>query len=371
VQVTQPIFQGGRLYHTYKQASANSESLQAKYGQVREDVLYNVREATYNLIRAMKTQDVYGEAIADLETEKKRADRLFGQDTITRQAYLTITGQYSQAVYARQASDAELESRLWQWTAALGLKQPPVFRPLLSLPIDRRELSLEECLNAARASHPELLYQQKVTEAARQGEKVSKSLYMPNVSVNGFYGRSGGAFEGETLRLGEDWLAAIQITQYFGLSTFNLSGFDQHTSPQIGQSTRTAAKTVNSSLDILNAYKPKIERREAEVTYEQALVQLDRTRMEVENNVREAYANWKKALSQLQIAETGVPLATSEFSIARIKSAHRESPYSDRATARNRLAQAQAAFIQAQADYNIAQAALNRAMGPTIGGNSL
>src|SRR5437773_1711375 len=151
----------------------------------------------------------------------------------------------------------------WPTSSSRKTVSPPDFRPSSAIPLDMKEVSLEECLHLAKLQNPELLLQRKAAEAAHQGDLAGKSLYYPKLSINGFYGRSGGAFKGEDLHLGEDWLVGMQLSQYFGLNTVNASGFEQHTSPKIGQSTRTASKTASSSIGILDGFKQKAEKREA------------------------------------------------------------------------------------------------------------
>jgi len=181
--------------------------------------------------------------------------------------------------------------------------------------------------------------------------------------LNGFYGRSGGAFESEDLHLREDWQAGIQLTQYFSMNTLNLSGVALQTSPKIGQTTLTASQTASGSVGILDGYKKKADAQEAAFAFHQADVQRERTQMDVGNAVREAYANWKKAQARLKMAESDLPLAKTSYGIAKIKSAHRDVALSERAIWRNRLALASAAHVEAQANLYTAVAALAHAIG--------
>ena len=364
MEASQTIYSGGKLHDTYRQAFAAWESLKAKERKAESDVIYGVREAAWNLTKAQAVRAVYERALAELQKEKTMAQSLIRRDAISREVHLQILSQYNQAEAALEGADAELEARLWQWTAALGLDSPPPYRPDGRLPaVAALSLSLQDCLRQAELNNPDLVIQRKTAEAAFYGSRAGQSLYKPSVSVNGFYGRSGGAFNSEKLTLGEDWQAGVQLTQYFALNTLNLSGFDQRTSPKIGQSTRTASKTASASLGILDGYKKKADAGDASLAYHQADVQKDRTQMDVGNGVREAYANWKKAAARVKIAENDFPLATTDFEIARIKSAHREVPFSERAIWRNRMAQAEAALAEAQANYQTSIAVLAHAVG--------
>jgi outer membrane protein TolC len=143
----------------------------------------------------------------------------------------------------------------------------------------------------------------------------------------------------------------------------NASAQEIKTSPKLGQSTRTQTRTYAGSVGVEDSLKLKTEKAEAAFTYDQAKEDLRRTQMEVANNVRSAYAEWAKMLSQLRISETDYSIAKTEFDVARIKSTNREVPVSERSLTRNRLAQAEAAWVDAQAQLRIAGASLARAIG--------
>jgi|GEM_PF-1402952 len=363
VEVTQTLYSGGKLHDTYAQAVAVWQSLQAKERKVESDVIYGVREAAWSLIKAQRVIDVYAKALTDLSHEKEAAEHLLAKDLITQEVYLQIQSQYNQAAAALESGQADTEARLWQWTAALGLKTPPAYRPEPTPAVSTATLTLDTCLRLAAMHNPDLVIQSKTTEAALYGARAGRSLYKPVLSLNGFYGRSGGAFNSEDLHLREDWQAGIQISQYFAMNSFNLSGFDQHTSPKIGQSTRTASKTATATVGILDGYKKKADVKDAEFAAHQADVEKDHSEQVVANGVRDAYANWKKAAARLKIAENDYPLTKTDYAIARIKSAHRDVPLSERAVWRNRLAQAEAAREEAKSNYQIALAVLAHAMG--------
>lgn len=364
VQLTQPVIQGGRLVYSYKQARANWQAVAAKEQKVRQEVLFSARESYWNLVKALLGVEVYEKALTDLKADKDMAESLIQKEVISRQVYLTMTGQHEQAVLNLEAARADSVARLWQWTAALGLDEPPAERPIASIPSTPLQVpSLEECLREANAIHPDLAVQRYTTEAARYGDLAGKGHYFPKLSVNGFYGRSGAAYENENFELKEDWNVGAQISQYFGGSTLNASAQEIKTSPKLGQSTRTQTRTYAGSLGFEDALKQKTEKAEAGLTFDQAREDLRRTGMEVANNVRSAYADWAKSLSQLRIAQTDYSLAQTEYNVARIKSTTREVPVSERSLTRNKMAQAEVAWVDAQAQLRIAGAALARAIG--------
>jgi outer membrane protein TolC len=149
-------------------------------------------------------------------------------------------------------------------------------------------------LSEARSVHPDLSVQRYATEAAHYGDLAGKALYYPRLSVNGFYGRSGAAYENENFELKEDWNLGAQFPNISGAVQLNASAMEIKTSPKLGQSTRTQSRTYAGSVGIEDSLKLKTEKAEAAFTYHQAKEDLRRTQMEVANNVRTAYAEWAK-----------------------------------------------------------------------------
>lgn len=364
VQLTQTLLQGGRLVRAYKQAKANWLSVQAKEEKARQEVLFGARESYWNFVKAIEVERIFQSALTDLDKDRQMASVLAEKDVISRHVALTIYGQSEQAVLNFEAAQAETVSRLWQWTAALGLNEPPTERPLpflSSAPVDVPRL--DDCLREAQSVHPDLTIQRFASEAARYGHLAGKSLYFPRLSINGFYGRSGGAYENENFELKEDWQVGAQVSQYFGGSSLNASAQEIKTSPKLGQSTRTQSRTYAGSLGIEDSLKQKTEKAEATFAHHQAAEELRRTKMEVANGVRNAYAEFMKSRSQARIAQMDLGLARTDYSVSQIKSTSREIPVSERSLTRNRVAQAEAAWLEARAQLHIAGAALARAIG--------
>jgi len=363
-QISQPLFQGGRLFRIYRQTLANLNLAREKYAKVQQETLYSARETFWRLVGASNLIGVYSNALSYLEKEKSDAEQLLKKDVITQQTYLIINSQYQQMASQFESAKAEEESRLWQWTSSLGLKTPPDYHPVPSTAsLIVPQISLQECLSLALTHHPDILIQKHTTEAALLGLKALSSYVWPQLDFNASYGQGGGAFKGETLNLREDWQLGLKLSRSFSANSLNFSGFKQKTSPKLGQSSRTEIETVSVSVGVLDGLKQRGERKEADLVYAQSQVQMDKTTLEVQNGVRDAYAGWKKAIAQVLIAQNDLDLARTEFAISEIKVAHQNASFQEKAISRNKLAQAEAALIEAETAYRVAIAALNRALG--------
>lgn len=363
VQLSQPLIQGGKLYRTYQQAESNWESSKAKQDKAERDVLYNIREAYWQMVRSKEAIQIYKRALADLEAERHGSERLFQRNIIDKETYLMIGSQYHLASLAIESAEAEREATLWRWTIALGLSKPPDYEPAPTTEVIHSTLTLEQCLLMARVNNPDLRVQMNSAQASLFGYKAQKGNYWPRLGLNGFYGKSGGAYENEEFKLNEDWQIGVNLSQYFALNTLSVSGFQQKTSPKIGQSTRTESKTGTANMGILDGFKTKSEIKDSAYAYHQAKTQFEQLELEILADVREAYANWKKGLTQLAFAENEVEWKKTEYRVSRVKTSHRTLPISERAKLRNELALAEAALVAARSNYQISQAALAKVVG--------
>lgn len=258
VQFSQPLWQGGRLQDTWRQAQATWQAQTAKTEKARQEVLYNVREATWQWVRIQQSVASYRRAMDDVSADLTAAENLKNSGAISQQAYLTVVNQQRQSRLAFDSAKAEVEARLWQWTAALGLETPPSDPLDVTLArISTRTYTLEECLNLSQSLHPDMISQWKLAEAAGWGVKAAESTVFPKLSANGFYGRSGGAYNNEDRGLKEDWQAGLQLSQYFWGSTLSGSALKQRTSPKVGQTSRTGSTTYNGQVALADSLKSK------------------------------------------------------------------------------------------------------------------
>jgi outer membrane protein TolC len=256
-----------------------------------------------------------------------------------------------------------LEKFLWKWTEALGLAEPPTARPQVDIPFEEKEVSLDECLKLAADHNPDIQIQVLTQEASQYDLQTKNSYDWPKVELTGFYGRSGGAYDSEDLELREDYNFGIKLTQPIAWNSLALDGFNQKTSPKLGQSTLTESRTASGTFTFLDGYKAASEKREAVWRFHQAEFNLEKAKKDAASEVREAYYNYRKALAQVRNSQLDVDLAERELAIQKINLRDDKATLPDVAEARNKLVGSRVSMREARAFYLISLAALNKAVG--------
>ncbi|NTV52859.1 MAG: TolC family protein, partial [Candidatus Firestonebacteria bacterium] len=363
VQMSYTLFQGGRLWATYKQADDNLKIARLKYEKTRQAMIYEVTEAFWNLARAQANVADYQDAYREVSRYSSMADKLHAAGTLMKKMMLSANSQKRQCEYQIQSCQADLEKFLWKWTEVLGLEEPPLSRPQAEIPFQEKEFSLERSLKLAFEHNPEIQIQKLTLDAGHYELQTKNSYDWPKVELTGFYGRSGGAYESEALSLREDYNFGVKLTQPFAWNSLDLSGFNQKTSPKLGQSSLTESKTTSGTFNILDGFKSAAEKQEAAWHFHQAQFNLDKAKQDVANEVREAYFNYRKALAQVRNSQLDVDLAERELSIQKINLRDDKATLPDVAEARNKVTGARVSMREAYAFYLISLAALEKAVG--------
>ncbi len=91
--LTQPIYSGGNLLNTYKATKFGLESSRVQLQVDKQDLIYNVYQAYYQLLLGEKLLDVAKESIRDLEAVKHQAEEFYKAQVALKVDVLAAEGQ--------------------------------------------------------------------------------------------------------------------------------------------------------------------------------------------------------------------------------------------------------------------------------------
>jgi len=363
LQTTYPIYQGGKMSSIFKQAKLNLTISNLKYEKTKKELAYTVAEAYWNLLRLICDTKEYEKSLEELKKIYGMTKKLYANGSINERELISVQSQLNQAEYQLETNMSDVENQKWKLSVAMGLDKQIDFTTITEIPFSRIEISLEQCLQKAQTGNYDVLIAETTAEVEHLGVVVKKSYKKPKIDFNAFYGKSGSAYQGEVLNLAEDYQFGIQIAQPFDLNTFNLSGQAIKTSPKLGQTTLTQSDTLSASVSLLDAYKQQSEEKEAYLTFNQALFNLKKTKADTAAQVRDAYFNYRKALSQVNNAQLDYQLAKKELAIDSINLGNEKANFVNVAEDANKVASSAAALNDAKVFYIISIAAIDKAVG--------
>jgi len=370
VQLAMPLFQSGKHIYTLKQAMQQKQISKAKIEKTRYDIIFEVTKAYHNFIKSIRTlnarEDLYDRAKKILDTsEKARKLRV-----ITKVEHLNVASQYNQILYKYKASKKDLEIAKLRLLALLNIEgplpniTPPPKEDTSSFP--KIQDGLEPLISQAYVSQPEIKIAEATLKFHKYGRKIAYSDGKFRIEGTGFLGESGGAYEGETLKFEDSWNVNVKASTYFWGNTFSGTHSSDKTSPQLGESSRTKSKISIYTVGLLDAIPSYSNRRQADISYEKALGEVEQARKNVEIGVKEAYFNYEKARMQLESAEQEIEFRKKQRNIAYEKSRLRMAEKSEVLQASSSYTEALTSYEEAVAFYKISIVALEKAVGTSL-----
>jgi len=363
LQIGQSLYQGGKLKSTLGQANARLEVAREKYEKTKQDLIFDVRKAYYNLVSCRanlnEREKLQREAESILEEVKKK----HSLNLVTNEEFLNVQSQYNQVRYDKISEEKDYS------LALLTLQQILNVEKLVSVevdtPLDFQELaiSLDHCLELAREHNIDLTISKLSIKFAELGKNIARSDQKLKIDLSGFYGRGGGAYRTEELKISDSWYAGIKVSKSLGGSTISSAYTSDQTNPKLGQSSRTESNTGSVSVSFFDNLKNISEEKEADIEYEKAVNEAKEAEKRMESEVREAYFNYQKSLIQLEAISKEIEFRKEQEKIAREKGKMNLAPNSEVLGAEINLTSARTSYNEALAYYHIALASLNKAMG--------
>lgn len=186
VNITQPLFRGGRTIAQTAAAEKTVQSERARLEFTEQSVFFSVIQAYLDVVRDQATLEL---SIANEQLLRKQlesTEEQFRVGTLTRTDVAQAQAQYASAVASRNQAEGNLQVSRANYQRAVGHVPPKLsatkVRPVL--PATR-----EEALSMASAKNPNVIAALFSEDAAREQVKVIRGQLLPTLSVVGDYQR--------------------------------------------------------------------------------------------------------------------------------------------------------------------------------------
>jgi len=363
LQIGQSLYQGGKLKSTLVQARVGLEIAGKKYEKTKQDLIFDVKKAYYNLLSSQANLHEQEKLLYRAESILEEVRKKHRLNLITKAEFLNVESQYNQVHYQMISEQKDYSLALLTVKQLLNLEQPVSVEVDSQLDFQDLSISLDGCLELARKHRPDLAISKLSLEFSELGKEIAGSDQKFKIDMTGFYGRGGGAYETEKLKISDSWYAGIRVSKGLGGSTVSSGYTSDQTSPKLGQSARTESNTGSVALSLLDNLKSLSEEKEADIEYEKALNEIKETEKKIESEVKEACFNYEKSLVQLKSISKEIEFRQEEARIVTEKGKLNLASNSEVLGAEINLANARSSYNEALAYYHIALASLNRAMG--------
>ena len=332
--VRQLIFDGGKWWNNMSAANLGLEATQAQVDEQRLQITYLVEQRFYELVRAQRQLQVFGDAAVRSRDQANYTLRLFEGGRATQADVYAARANRDNDEVQRLGQERAVELARADLSTAIGLDPGApltVVEPPNMLAEPNQPPAVQDAVERALTKRPSLKGFALTAESNRKAASAAKGNYWPTLSVNGFWDR----------RTRDDMVLL-----------FKAPGRDAQ-----------AGVTLDLNWNIFAGLSTEANVRKAEVQVRLAENDLVSGRRGVAADVQKAVAQLGTARSQARVAQQAEQTAKEGLRLARTRQEVGVGTQLEVRDAELKLTQAQLNVVGSLVDGREAEAALRRAQG--------
>ncbi len=329
--LTYPLSSGGRIEAQIAMAEANLKGAEATFERIKQQIIFAVRQAYYQLLLAQAGLDsanhTVTQAAENLRVARARVASGVSPKFDEVQADVALAAARQAQVRARNGVAQAVQG-------LAGLVNLPLDTPLAPqdpFAVTAVQTSLDRLIARALEARPELVEVQARQAAAQAGIALTESGARLNLGLSGAFDYS------------------------------NTNAFIPGT-----QLSSTWSVTLAATLNVSDGGLTTERINEARQRLEQLKAAEEAQRQAIELEVRQAYLNLLSAREELTGADALLAQAAEALRIAKVRFAAGVGTSLEVLSAQASSSQAEVAKAQALFTYNVARAALVRAVGAEV-----
>ncbi len=327
--LNQPIFTGGRNLATYRSAKIGVDLSKENVETVKLDIVLQVREGYFNILRAEKFLAVGEQQVKQFEAQLEVTKAFFDVGIQPKNDVLLAEVRLANArqQLVRAANDLATAKASFNILLRREINTPLEVVDILAY--KAFPLSFDQSREEALRVRPEIRTAQLNIDKAKEDVKSARSEFFPTINLAGNYDRYSDDFTTSGgVKFNDRW--TIQA-----LTTFTLWNWGN-----------TAFKVGENKVKVTQAEDLKIQ-------------QIESITLEVKND----YLNLLTAEKNINVTEKAIEQAEENLRMNEERYKYQVATQTEVLDAVTLLAQARVNYYGALSDFNVAKAQLERSMG--------
>ncbi len=371
LNVTQPLYYGGELVLTVKQAEENLKSVNIDHEKAKNELVHQVRTAYYGAVKAEYNAQYHTELAEKTTSVYKRMKNEFSEKLMPEVDFLNVESQYQQLIFQVQSAQSDLESAkvlLYQTVNVDSGLDFPIDHELRFIKVSPR---FQELIDLATSRNPDVLMKASAMVSAKYGMDIYKAKKMPHIDLRGSYGMLGEAHH-DTLAFTEgkadndlekEWFLGVHGSMPLGASTVDYDQVKHKYGPTVLALTGSEDWRHKVSFNLLNKLSDVTDGKVAEATYLQSKQDYEKAKNEITIKLRDDFYTLQKSLIQIDSAIAKIRYQDKQNSLNEYLLGLQETSPANYFEGLMNLVQYKFSFIQAVTDYHLAVSGVSVAVG--------
>jgi|WetSurMetagenome_2_1015567.scaffolds.fasta_scaffold15378_2 outer membrane protein len=323
VGLNQMIYDFGKASTQVRISKSNTESARYDLANTQQTVVFNVKQAYYNVLQTARNRDVVQQSVNQFQQHLEQARGFYEVGTKAKFDVTKAEVDLSNARVTLIAAENQANLAMVALKNAIGNPDAPDYRLDKNLLRTKYEVPFEQALQKAYAQRPDLQSLSKKRESSKESIALAQKGYYPVINGNANYYYTGSDFP---LRDGWSYGMSISVPIFSGFLT------------------RRQVDEAQSNYGVISANEESL-------------------RLDIYSQVQQAYLSLRAADEGISATELGVRQAKENVELVTGRyDAGIGSPLevTDAIVAQ---AKAEVAYTAALVDYKNAQAAIEKAIG--------
>lgn len=320
-----PIFTGGKLSGTIKQAKANYQYNEVGVQRTYNEMRSTVTDGYFKMLQADNMQKLSAESVTRLEDHLKNVQAQYDVGVVAKVDVLRSQVELANAKQTLIQTENSYQVAEANMNKIVGLPMDTTLKLDNLLVYNAYDQNMDDCLAYAAEHRPELMQAKYGVDAAKGALMVARSGHMPQVAASATQQWSDSNWPGD-----EDgkWGVGVNVS---------LNVFDTGV---------TLSKIHGAEADL----------KKAEETYRNTV---DSVNLDVRSN----YLGLREAEKRISTTKLAVEQADEDYRIAQLRYMSGVGTNTDVLDAQVALTQAKTNYTQALYDYNTSKTALETSIG--------
>ncbi|MFA6468590.1 MAG: TolC family protein [Bacteroidota bacterium] len=329
--VQQPLFTGNKISGAEDIAEFSHEAAKQDFSKDRSDLIYNVKNAYWNVYRAIEFKKVVDENVGQIRAHASDAENMMKQGLLTNNDLLKVQVQLSDALVRQIDAKNNVLLTMIALNNTLGLPLSTEIEIASALqPNSVSSQEIDALVKKAVENRPEILGMNARVKASESGLTVARSGWYPQIYLVGNY---------------------------------NYLRPNQRIFPTKDEFKGTWDVSISLSYDLWNWNTSGSQSTQAEAQLSQAEQGLSQLKDVITLEVTQSYLALNQARERSEVAQKGVEQAEENYRVTNERYKKGLNVNSDLLDSEVALLTAKLNYTQSLVDYELAAARLIKSVG--------
>ncbi len=363
VNVSQPLYYGGELVLTVKQAEENMKAAKMEYEKAKNELVQSIRTAYYSVVKTEYNVQYQETALKDISALYKTIKSAKDRGVFAEVDALNVESQYQQANFTTDSTHNDLLAAYLTLRQAMNLDSTDDLPLHLKLELKKISPNFSQLLDFALKNNPDILSKELAFLSARDGVEIYKAKKRPHFDFRGSFGHQGEHLtdsdsetveEREKLPQKREWYAGIHGSMPFGANSGEFDMVKHQYGPTVSAFQGSTDWRRSWKFNLLDKLADITDEKSAQATFMQSEADWQKSRSEVIFKLKENFYSLQKALIQIDTTAAKMRYQEKQNSILKYMMGFQEATPGNYLEGLIEQASNRFSFIQAVTDYHLA-----------------